>query len=102
MINISIRFPEKKDAERLNNSICSLLQGWDKFIDNDIIISPVHTGWYKNKLNFFFDISIEANIDRTIELEGGTIGMQVNDNPIWAIVKEYRSDNNSTTEDSKN
>lgn len=102
MITIIIRFPEKDDAEELNNSICSLLQGWDKFVNDDVIISGVYTAWYKNKLNFFFDIVIQANIDRTIELEGGTIGMQVNDNLIWAIVKEDRSDNNTATEDSKN
>lgn len=102
MITFEIRCPEKDDADKLHDEICSWFGSNDDFVDNNILINPVHTGWYKNKLNFFFDISIPADIDKIIELEGGTIGMQVNDNPIWAIVKEDRSDNNSTTEDSKN
>ena len=102
MLEFKIRFPEKKDADNLNHEICSWFQGWDKFIIGKIIVTPVYTGWHNNKQNFFFDILIAANINKTIELEGGTLGMEVKNHPIWAIVREDQNAGNKTSEDKKN
>ena len=102
MITFKIRCPEKEDADNLNHEICSWFQGWDKFVVGKIIVTPVYTGWHNNKQNFFFDILVAANINKTIELEGGMLGIEVKDHPVWAIVREDRSDSNQTAEDKKN
>lgn len=99
MITFKIRCPEKDDADNLRKSI-SLWFGQDgNTVYENILVTPVYTGWYKNKVNHFFDVSIEADIEKTIELEGGTIGLKVKDNPVWAIVREDRSDSNQTIKD---
>ena len=102
MITCKIRCPEKDDADNLRQAISLWFGSDDNTVCENILVTSVYTGWYKNKLNHFFDISIEADIEKTIELEGGTIGLEVKDHPVWAIVREDRNDSNQTTEDKKN
>lgn len=88
MLTIKIRFPEKKDAEKLNEQICSFFQGSKAFVENDIIIGPVYTGWHQNKLNYYFHIIFaDESIDRSIDIEGAELSV-LNVKKLWAFVDE--------------
>ena len=102
MITFKIRCPEKDDADNLRKAISLWFGPDDNTVYENILVTPVYSSWYKNKLNYFFDVSIEADTEKTIELEGGTLGMEVKNHPIWAIVREDRSDSNKTIENKKN
>ena len=88
MLEIIIRFPEKEDANKLNYDICSFFQGSKAFQNNDIIVSPVYTNWYKNKQKYFFSITfVDENVDRRVIIEGGEI-IVMGIKKLWAFIKD--------------
>lgn len=90
MLEFKLRFPVKGDAEKLNEIICKWFKGSPKFINNEIIVTPIHTSWSNNKIDYFFEVCIddETTRTRTICLEAGLMGLEVTKNLVWAVVKD--------------
>ena len=88
MLEIIIRFPEKEDANKFNYDVCSFFQGDKTFQNDDIIVSPVYTNWYKNKQKYFFSITfIDENINRRIIIESNEITV-MGIKKLWVFSKE--------------
>ena len=90
MLEFKLRFPVKEDAEKLNETICGWFQGSPMFVNNDIVVTPVETTWINNKLNWIFSVCIDDGSEQVnyINLEAGSLGIQVSDDLVWAIVKD--------------
>lgn len=90
MLEFKLRFPVKEDAEKLNEIICGWFQGSPMFISNDIVVTPVETRWINNKLNWIFSICIDDGSEQVnhINLEAGSLYIQVSEDLVWAIVKD--------------
>lgn len=90
MLEITFRFPEKKDAEKFNEMVCGFFQGSKAFIENDIIVGPVYTSWHKNKQNYYFHLTFaEESVDRSITLEAAELTV-LNIKKIWGFVEESK------------
>ena len=90
MLEFKLRFPVKEDAEKLNEIVCGWFQGSPMFIKNDIVVTPVKTTWVDNKLNWIFSVCIDDGLGQIndINLEAGSLGIQVSEDLVWAIVKD--------------
>ena len=90
MLEFKLRFPVKEDAEKLNEIICGWFQGSPMFISNDIVVTPVKTTWVDNKLNWIFSVCIDDGLGQIndINLEAGSLGIQVSKDLVWAVVKD--------------
>ena len=90
MIEFMLRFPVKNDAEKLNEIICGWFQGSPMFVNNDIVVTPINTIWINNKFNWIFSVCIDDGVEQVnrINLEVGTLGIQVSKDLVWAVVKD--------------
>lgn len=94
MLEFKLRFPVKEDAEKLNEIICGWFQGSPMFINNDIVVTPVKTTWANNKLNWIFSVCIDDGSEQVnhINLEAGSLGIQVSKDLVWAVVKDVNNE----------
>ena len=90
MLEFKLRFPVKEDAEKLNEIICGWFQGSPMFVNNDIVVTSVRTSWVNNKLNWIFSVCIDDESEKVnrIDLEVGSLGIQVSEDLVWAVVKD--------------
>lgn len=90
MLKINFRFPEQKDAETLNNAICSFFQGSKAFINNDIFVGSVFSSTHKNEVNYFFQLAfIDDSVERSIDIEAAELTV-LGIKKIWAFVDETK------------
>ena len=88
MLEITIRFPEKADSEKLNETICSFFQGSKIFAENDIIVGPIYEGWHSNKKSYYFKITfVDESIERTVDIEAGELTV-MGLKKIWAFADD--------------
>ena len=94
MLEFKLRFPVKEDAEKLNEIICGWFQGSPRFINNDIVVTPVETKWIDNKLNWIFSVIFYEGMlpHKCINLEAGLMGLEVTKNLVWAVVKDTNNE----------
>jgi len=88
MLELHINFPEAKDAYEFNTNVCEFFKGAKKFIENEIIVSPVVCAYVGNRKMWMFDICfVDETIDRKISITGGELLLKNGIHNVWAFSK---------------
>ena len=59
MLKLEVPFSNKSYAERFKDLVCSWFQGSEKFIENDIVVTPVYCTESYSEVIFYFDVYLD-------------------------------------------
>lgn len=87
MLEIHAMFPEERDAYFANIKMCTLFQGLEAFVNNDIIVTPVLREVVEGRVVWSFNISLaDPVVNRRVTIVGGELLLSNGqNNHIWAF-----------------
>jgi len=59
MLKLEMPFSNKSYAEQFKDLVCSWFQGSEKFIKNDIVVTPVYCDKTYSEVIFYFDVYLD-------------------------------------------
>lgn len=59
MLKIEVSFSNKHYAEQCKDLVCSWFQGSKKFIENDIVVTPVYCDETYSEVIFYFNVYLD-------------------------------------------
>ena len=100
MLEIHAMFPEERDAYIANIKMCTLFQGLEAFVNNDIIVTPVLREVVEGRVVWSFNISLaDPKVNRRVTIVGGELLLSNGqDNRIWAFSGADNDDAESNKE----